>query len=105
MRRFPIDCKFVVLVDLKRTYFKKNACYGGEAVPSTETVACHATVSVSSTTAAILGVVLSVTILSCLGGLGFLYYKNRRLYADYTQLKNSNIPMDDDFGEGSVSLE
>jgi len=70
-------------------------CYGGMPLPATEYLPCVVPVSMHPTTATILVVILVIVFVVILAGIGYLYYKHRKLYASYVRLQN-NIPLDED---------
>jgi len=81
----------------QRNYFWTNTnCFGGIALPSPTILSCdaHIKVQVSAIVAVVLSTVFTLAI--ALGVIFYLYRKNKKLYASYHQLKNEQIPMEEE---------
>jgi len=81
----------------KRVYFWLNPlCFGGEQLPENQEIECKGDSKVSKSTVITLISLGTLLLVAAAGGIGILYYKNRKLYASYTQLRTSTIPLDDE---------
>jgi cbb3-type cytochrome oxidase subunit 3 len=100
-------------------YWTTPFCYGGAKLPPSALVECSnissiflrnfllifdsgSEVTLRTTTIIIAIVAGSVAFIAALGVIIFLYWKHKKLYKDYSQLKNSNIPLDE--SDSDVSL-
>jgi len=78
-----------------RTYYQVNLlCSGGTPRPPNVQMTCAQTVSVHQGTIVAVSVIGGIVLAAALAGVAFLYYRNRKLYASYSQLKQ-NIPLDE----------
>jgi len=78
-----------------RTFYQKSNCNGGETLPPKMTIACVENVIL--TKGAIAGIIISVLILIIAAsavGVHF-WWKHKKLYSQYSQLKNTHLPMDE----------
>jgi len=91
-----------------RTYFLANPyCYRGVPLPEPEELECEEKVDFHKSTVIAISVVSSIVLLAALVGLGFLAYRNKKLYASYRQLKE-NLPEnepDHDNTFGAISTD
>jgi len=80
---------------LKRSYFKTNLlCFGGINIPTSQSVPCSQTVNFNTSTVIIGSVIGGGFLVAAICGLVFLYYRNKKLFAAYSSLKN-NIPLEE----------
>lgn len=78
------------------TYYQSNSfCYGGYPLPAPTTQDCDEKVTVKKTALIVVTVLGSIALVAALAGLIVLYYRHRKLYASYSQLR-MNVPLDED---------
>jgi len=81
------------------TYYQSNSfCYGGYPLPVPITQDCEEKVTVKKTALIVVTVLGSLALVAALAGLVVLYYRHRKLYASYSQLR-MNVPLDEDQAE------
>eukprot|EP00027_Filamoeba_sp_ATCC50430_P003364 CAMPEP_0168563142 /NCGR_PEP_ID=MMETSP0413-20121227/12519_1 /TAXON_ID=136452 /ORGANISM="Filamoeba nolandi, Strain NC-AS-23-1" /LENGTH=942 /DNA_ID=CAMNT_0008594657 /DNA_START=76 /DNA_END=2904 /DNA_ORIENTATION=+ len=78
------------------TYYQVNSfCYGGYPLPVPTSQDCEEKVTVKKTALIVVTVLGSIALAAALAGLAALYYRHRKLYASYSQLR-MNVPLDED---------
>lgn len=78
------------------TYYQLNSfCYGGYPLPVPTSEDCEEKVTVKKTALIVVTVLGSIALAAALAGLAVLYYRHRKLYATYSQLR-MNVPLDED---------
>jgi len=86
------DCKSGK--SLRRYFWKNPYCFRGASLPTGGEVPCSSIVSVTKTTFVVAIVIGFILLGAALTVVVFLWWKNKRLYADYHQLRGSNLPME-----------
>jgi len=77
----------------KTFYWTNQMCVDGQTLPEPEISDCQPQVAVNYTTV-IVGVVLGVVALvAAAAGIGFLWWRHRKLYKDYSSLQNENVQL------------
>ncbi len=77
-------------------------CVGGVSLPPEYADSCGKQVTIDYTTL-IVGVVIGgVVVVAAIGGIGFLWWRNKKLYVAYRNLHSHNVPMEPQSTEAEV---
>jgi len=89
----------------RRYYFVNSFCFGGAELPASVQLPCANQLSVKVEIAIIAVVVGFIVLVAGAGTISYLYFKNKKLYKEYSRLKESNIPLDEKEADDFVALD